>query len=148
MCSAVCVCLSAPRWCGRSCVDVVCAIKCCARRDPSIATPLPAHPSGHPSMPCSLSSLIPSLCLHTLLPADIPLPIPLPFFASSLSSLHPVHHSIPPLPAPSLLLSLPLSFHGHLKWLQINQRHSTEFASEPSLWENEAMHPGVCHPHN
>lgn len=108
--------------------------------------PLPStHPSSHPSEPAPVH---PSLPHRASLPADIPLPVPYPFLSIFLP-LHPsMSSSLPALFSPSLLLSLPLSFHGHPKWLQINQRHSTEFVSEPLLWESEATHPGVCRPHN
>lgn len=139
VCVFRCMCgFVAPPCSAWSCVlNAVCAVKFCAEKDISIPTPLPVHPSSHPSIPCSPSSLIPSLRLHISLPSDIPLP----------PSLVPLHPS-PTLLSPSLLLSLPLSFHGHLKWLQINQRHSTEFASEPLLWENEAIYLRVCGSHN
>lgn len=57
---------------------VVCAGKCCARKDTSIPTLL----SAHSSTPCSPSSLIPSPCLHPSLPADRPLPFPFFFLPS------------------------------------------------------------------
>lgn len=98
---------------------------------------LPIPPASQPAMACSPSSFIPSPCLHRWHFTTYSV------FHSLLSFFPQSCYLFKHVP-----LSLPLSLHRHLKWPEISQRHSTEFASEPLLWENEAVHPGVCCPHN
>lgn len=129
---------------------------CCARKDTATPPHTPPPPLSLPIPPAVYPCLAP---FHPSfpLPAFMLFSLSTHLYPSPSSFFHPVSPfflpSHPPCPppclfSPSLLLSLALSFRGHFKWLQINQRHSTEFVSEPRLWEDEATHPGICHPHN
>lgn len=150
------VCVNALPWSGWSCMWTLCVQESAVpgKTPPSPPTPLslPIPPAIYPCLaPLHPSFSLPAPMLSSL--PTSPLPISFLFLPSFSPPASPLCSSQPPCPlpplySPSLLLSLALSFHGHFKWLQINQRHSTEFVSEPLLWGNEAIHPGVCHTHN
>lgn len=112
-----------------------------------------------PSLPAPLTPLPPTTTSASLHPADIPLPVPLltvflssfhhPFCFSSSPPNLPVLLPPPPIPTSSQFPFFTFChclclFMATPKWHQINHRRSARFVIQPLLWENAAVHPGVC----